>query len=176
MEPRDHSPITPGAGASSPGDDAVLDAALETYARHFDRAEPAVGMTEAIMDQVLALRQASQGVLAPELRKFVSLLAARPDLQRRVNGSGLPSVFVRQMQQLAAECGFALRTGDVYALLQRSIAANDGELSDDQLDGVAAAGAPPSFHFVQTSSVFHPGNVGADGVISWVFSGNPPRP
>jgi hypothetical protein len=176
MEPKDQSPIGHDLAVSSAGDDALLDAALRTYARHFDRAKPAEGLTDEIMVQVQALRQASQGVLAPDLRKFVALLAARPDLQGRANGAGRPSVFVGQLQQLAAECGFVLRKGDIYALMQRSMAANDGELSDDQLDDVAAAGAQPVFHFVQTSSAFQPGKVGAGDAFSWVFSGNSSKP
>ncbi|MES2951277.1 MAG: hypothetical protein V4858_22310 [Pseudomonadota bacterium] len=156
--------------------DPQLDAALKTYADHFDRAEPPSGLTDTVMDQVRALRRAQSGVLSAELQQFMALVAASSQLQNRLCGSGAPSEFVALMLHLAAERGIRLQKGEVYALLRRHIAANDGELSDDQLDGVAAAAAPLPLQCMPASMGFNSGVVSNAGLLTWVLGNHPYKP
>lgn len=149
--------------------DLELDSALRMYAFHFKKANPTAALTDAIMDQVQALRRVESGVIATELQQFLKRISGSPYLQSRLNGSGPPSEFVAQVLHLAGEHGIRLKKGDVYALLKRHIAANDGELSDDQLNNVAAAAAPAPFHFIQATTGLHSNTVSGLGFFSWSF-------
>lgn len=174
MEKSDSKSMHEGETGTSLPDDPQLDAALKTYARYFDQAEPPPAQTDTIMEQIRVLRRAEKGILAAELQQFMKLVAASAQLQGRMNGTGAPSEFVAQMLRLAAERGIRLQKGDLYALLRRHVPANDGQLSDDQLDGVAAAAAPAPFQFIRAATDFHPGVLGDAGLFSWSF-GNHPR-
>ncbi|MFC5496918.1 hypothetical protein ACFPOE_05165 [Caenimonas terrae] len=170
-------PPTPGApseGASAP--ELLLDAALKSFSAHFDNAEPSPALTDIVMHQVQAMRQAHRGVLTPQMRNFLQLVAGSPRLQSSLNGTGTPSEFVGQIQRFAAEHGFALQRGEIYALLGRYTAANDGALSDEDLDGVSAAAIPVPFQFVHVPTGDNPGAFGAHGSLSWSFSFRPLKP
>jgi hypothetical protein len=150
-----------------------MDAALGRFSRHFETAVTPGALTDEIMQGVAALRQARSGLLSPQLRDFLEAVAQTPRLQKALTGSGTPAEFVHQVLRLAGENGFSLRKGDVYALLQRYTAANDGELSDEALDGVAAGAGPTLPQF--TSAGF-PGDTNGSGLFSWSFGGKRPMP
>ena len=150
--------------------DAQLDAALARYSSHFDKAEMSGALPDTIMRNIAALRQARSGMLAPQLRDFLKLVSQTPQLQRHLTGSGTPTEFVGQVLRFARENGFSLHKGEVYALLQRYTAANDGALSDDALDNVAAAGGPAPLHF---TPIALPGDMNGSGLFSWSFGSKP---
>ena len=152
---------------------AQVDAALARYSSHFGNADTSAALADTIMRDVAALRQARAGTLAAPLRDFLKLVSQTPQLQQRLTGTGTPAEFVSQMLRFARESGFTLRKGEVYALLQRYTAANDGELSDEALENVAAAAGPVPLHFAPTGI---PGDTHSAGLFSWSFGFKPPKP
>jgi hypothetical protein len=123
-----------------PTNEDALDVALAAYASHFDRAEPSAGLVGDTMAQVSVIAQAKVDGFSPALRQLLMLLAVRPDLQGHLMQAKNPVDFARKLQELAAQRSIAIKKGDAYALLQHPVAANDGELSDEQMDAIAAAG------------------------------------
>lgn len=83
-----------------------------------------------------------------QLRTFTRQMLGDVRMRDKLAVSADTDAFVRQFVELARQSGYALNPAQVAALFP-STAANDGELDDELLEQVAAAGSPsPGQHLL----------------------------
>jgi hypothetical protein len=139
--------------------DQLLDAALLGFSSYFDRADPPGQLTHAVMSQVACLRRAARGARAPEIRTLLAAVNGSPDLQAVLSSPGTQLDFLRNVHGAGETRVFRQQRGDIYAV-QRGEAANDWELSDEALYGIAVAGSavPVQFSTAPAAGVDGPGS------------------
>lgn len=111
-------------------------AALEMAMRELKRHCAAAALDEGFAAELAGKLAAGDGNVLP-LRQFVRRAAQDARLRQALQAASDPAAFVALCVRLGRERGFRFSAAQVEALLGAE-AANESELSDEQLDRVAA--------------------------------------
>jgi predicted ribosomally synthesized peptide with nif11-like leader len=129
----------------------TLDDALAALARGYDRAVPPAGIPARVADAIARGEPGADGPGAAEseLVRFLERLRGDAALRSRIVRAGSPDARMDVLVTLAREQGFRFTAETARRALTRTRAANDGELTDEQLEAVAG-GTPAAFVLLQS--------------------------
>lgn len=122
------------------GEMAVLESSLHQLNQRFDTAVLDDGFTAELAGKLEAARDAMVGSTQSsviQMRQFGRRAVQDPTLRSKLQAASDHASFIRLCVQLGRENGFAFTAEQLESRLD-SEAANDNELSDEQLDCVAA--------------------------------------
>lgn len=138
------------------GVDAAEVAALELALRELSRAAPEAALPAGFLDAVEAAIEARADVDAqpgtPQLPgatilRFARRLTGDPVLVRRIQQAAGREARLDLCVQAGTDAGFRFSRADLEGLLAQAEPANDGSLTDEQLEAVAG-GANPELAFL----------------------------
>ena len=129
----------------------TVDSSLKTLADLYSRATPRTAIAARVSEAIARER----AVPAPadqseefQLSRFLERLRREGTLRERIARAGDPGARLDVLVALGREQGFGFTEATVCHTLARQRAANDGELTDDQLEAVAG-GASAEFALLQ---------------------------
>lgn len=118
-----------------------VDAALDALRRALDNAGPRSGIAERVCDALAradaAFGYAGGGADESELACFLERLGRESALRERIARVANQQTRLTLLVNMARNQGFRFTESTVQRTLSQREAANDGELSDDQLEAVA---------------------------------------
>jgi predicted ribosomally synthesized peptide with nif11-like leader len=127
---------------------ARVDAALGELARAAGEAEPRIDIASRVAEALEREQVPSAWAGAPaddaELVRFLERVGRESALRARIAGVSDRGARLTLLVKLGREQGFRFTEGTVASTLSRQEAANDGELSDEQLEAVAGGASAAS--------------------------------
>ena len=143
-----------------------VDSALKVLADALDRAAPRTAVSGRVMETLAR----GSGVAAPdgdrsddlELARFLKRLGREPALREQVARARGAAARLDVLVTLAREHGFRFTEETVRQTLMAQPAANDGELSEEQLEAVAGGASTGLALLQDLLSGFPPGGNGVN--------------
>lgn len=128
-----------------------VDSALSLLAKAYAKAPPPTGISGRVCEALVREPLISTPVSSShefELARFLERLGREPASRRQIARAGSPAARLEVLVALAREQGFRFSEETVRQTLMGRQAANDGELSEAQLEAVAG-GASAEFALLQ---------------------------
>ena len=141
--------------AAAVADWARADRLLAEFSAAVDRSVPRRSLTErvyrAVLREGMTVDEAADRRLLQEadLARFLSRMREDAGLRDRVSQCAGLEAIVDTLVALAAENGLYFAASTVHAALANTRAANDGELTDEQLEAVAGGASEQLLWFQQ---------------------------
>lgn len=135
---------------------------LAEFSAAVDRSEPRRKLTDRVFQALLSERGAAADPIdramieEADLARFLARLQQDAGLRQRATGSVGRQALIDALVMLAAESGLYFTASTVHSALGKAAAANDGELSDEQLEAVAGGASHQLMWFQEWVSSLHP--------------------
>ncbi len=135
---------------------------LAEFSAAVDRSLPRRSLTDRVSQVLLSERDVATDPIdrvmmeEADLARFLARLQQDAGLRQRATASVERQTLVDALVMLAAESGLHFTASTVQSALGKARAANDGELSDEQLEAVAGGASQQLVWFQEWVSGLHP--------------------